>query len=412
MQKTSSSIQKFTVAFLFILGVCWRATLAQAATVDFEDVPLSPGGYYNGSDLAGGFTSRGVFFPNSFTDWGFGDCILGQLGLLRHHGRDHGHGRQSIQRNYWRRGKRLGPIRRGLSEFYHRGLDHFAPVSHRHRQRLLTNTTYAYYTMLNGNRFAKKFGGASGADPDWFKLTITGKNASGDIDRLVRFLPCRFSRRGFGEPLHPEQLDSGGVCGAGQQRQNRGVLADFFRHGNVWHKYPHVLRHGQSEHVGREFLERLAKQRVEQRRQLEFCRRARFRAKRRIQQEHQCRHKPEWQSEHPKHRLRHVRGGAFTFNNNTLTLDAGGSITVAGSVAASQTFNCKLALAGGGFLVNDSLAPGQKLIINGDIQNAAASGVSNLVLGGVGNGLIGGAISDGTSGGALAVVKQAQARGR
>lgn len=38
----------------------------------------------------------------------------------------------------------------------------------------ITNTTLAYYSMLNGDGFAKKFGGSSGNDPDYFKLNITG----------------------------------------------------------------------------------------------------------------------------------------------------------------------------------------------------------------------------------------------
>ncbi|MGD0383747.1 MAG: DUF4465 domain-containing protein [Thermoguttaceae bacterium] len=80
--------------------------------------------------------------------------------------------------------------------------------------------------------------------------------------------------------------------------------------------------------------------------------------------------------------------GSFTFNNNTLKLDASGSITVTGAVTASQTFNCKLALSGNGFLVNDSVAPGQKLIISGDTQSAALSGVQNLTIGDAGNGII------------------------
>lgn len=32
----------------------------------------------------------------------------------------------------------------------------------------VSNTTYAYYSMLNGDAFAKKFGGSSGDDPDYF----------------------------------------------------------------------------------------------------------------------------------------------------------------------------------------------------------------------------------------------------
>ena len=34
------------------------------------------------------------------------------------------------------------------------------------------NSTLAYKSMLNGDIFAKKFGGPTGNDPDWFKLTV------------------------------------------------------------------------------------------------------------------------------------------------------------------------------------------------------------------------------------------------
>ena len=36
----------------------------------------------------------------------------------------------------------------------------------------VTNSTYAYYSMLNGDQFSKKFGGVDGNDPDFFLLTI------------------------------------------------------------------------------------------------------------------------------------------------------------------------------------------------------------------------------------------------
>jgi hypothetical protein len=38
-----------------------------------------------------------------------------------------------------------------------------------------TNTLWAYDSMSNGDTIAKKFGGPTGEDPDWYKLTITGK---------------------------------------------------------------------------------------------------------------------------------------------------------------------------------------------------------------------------------------------
>lgn len=36
----------------------------------------------------------------------------------------------------------------------------------------VTNSTYAYLSMKDGDSFSKKFGGASGNDPDWFLLTV------------------------------------------------------------------------------------------------------------------------------------------------------------------------------------------------------------------------------------------------
>jgi hypothetical protein len=55
---------------------------------------------------------------------------------------------------------------------------------------MITNTTYAYQAMKNGDDgnivpFCKQFGGVTGNDQDWFKLTIVGKNGiniTGQID--------------------------------------------------------------------------------------------------------------------------------------------------------------------------------------------------------------------------------------
>ena len=38
----------------------------------------------------------------------------------------------------------------------------------------VTNTTYAYLSMLEGDDYAKKFGGETGGDEDWFLLTVHG----------------------------------------------------------------------------------------------------------------------------------------------------------------------------------------------------------------------------------------------
>ena len=56
----------------------------------------------------------------------------------------------------------------------------------------ITNTNYAYYSMLDGDGFAKKFGGPTGADEDWFLLTITGKDAGGNPTGTVAFYLADF----------------------------------------------------------------------------------------------------------------------------------------------------------------------------------------------------------------------------
>lgn len=56
----------------------------------------------------------------------------------------------------------------------------------------VTNTTYAYHSMLNGDSSAKKFGGDSGDDPDWFKLTIKGLDTAGQYTGTEEFFLADF----------------------------------------------------------------------------------------------------------------------------------------------------------------------------------------------------------------------------
>jgi hypothetical protein len=58
----------------------------------------------------------------------------------------------------------------------------------------ITNSTYAYNSMRDGDMFAKKFGGASGDDPDWFKITIKAYSNNIYQDSIDFFLAdYRFS---------------------------------------------------------------------------------------------------------------------------------------------------------------------------------------------------------------------------
>jgi hypothetical protein len=55
------------------------------------------------------------------------------------------------------------------------------------RSVLLTNTTYTALSIKYGYGNAKKFGGRSGDDPDWFKLTVTGIGLINQITGQKKF---------------------------------------------------------------------------------------------------------------------------------------------------------------------------------------------------------------------------------
>lgn len=52
----------------------------------------------------------------------------------------------------------------------------------------ITNGTYPYLSMKEGDAFAKKFGGETGDDPDWFLLTIVGMYEGQPTDTIDFYL--------------------------------------------------------------------------------------------------------------------------------------------------------------------------------------------------------------------------------
>lgn len=56
----------------------------------------------------------------------------------------------------------------------------------------VTNSTYAALSMLNGDKFAKKFGGDDGNDPDYFRLIATGYDYNNNITGYDTFYLADF----------------------------------------------------------------------------------------------------------------------------------------------------------------------------------------------------------------------------
>lgn len=159
------------------------ANLATANTIDFDDFPLDASGVYNGSDLGGDFAVGSGTFSNQFTDFGGGCCWDGWA--VSNHGDTTTPGFANQYSSIT--GGGLG----GGGQFgvaYSDSADITFADPQTMTGAYLTNTTYAALSMLNGDSFAKKFGGASGSDEDWFNVTIEGKLAGGSTGSVVFYL--------------------------------------------------------------------------------------------------------------------------------------------------------------------------------------------------------------------------------
>ena len=162
------------------------AATATANTIDFDDFTLDGSGFYNGSDLGGDFTVGNGTFTGTFTGtfnntFSFGCCWDGWS--VSNHGdtTTPGFGNQysSITGGGFGGGGQFGVA---FTDSANITLASAANITGTY----LTNTTYSALSMLNGDSFAKQFGGASGTDEDWFSVTVEGR-LSGVATSSVEF---------------------------------------------------------------------------------------------------------------------------------------------------------------------------------------------------------------------------------
>lgn len=171
------------IKFLLLLISSTSILMGQTIS-DFENIPLSSESYIDGSDLSTTeHVSGGAVFPTVYdTQW-----------------------------NYWASGFAVSNVTDNTTAGYTNvygnitgsgvnSSENFAIVSpstplalddaHKGKKVIgayVTNTTYAYMSMRDGDSFAKAFGGASGDDPDWFLLEITGSLAGQPVEDTVKF---------------------------------------------------------------------------------------------------------------------------------------------------------------------------------------------------------------------------------
>src|SRR4051812_25092286 len=148
--------------------------------VDLEDVALPPAGYANSAP----FASRGAGFNNSY-DPGFGTWG-GFAASNRGDTATPGFGNQYS--SFAGGGDASARFAVGFVDTFTPTTPTVTlPAGTRPLSARVTNTTYAALSMRDGDPFAKKFGGLSGNDPDWFLLTVTGRDAQNAVTGSLGF---------------------------------------------------------------------------------------------------------------------------------------------------------------------------------------------------------------------------------
>ncbi|MBN2020622.1 MAG: DUF4465 domain-containing protein [Sedimentisphaerales bacterium] len=176
------------LAAVFVFLLC--GVVKAEGIADFEDLSLETQSYWNGSDGSGGFASGRAWFYNHYnTTYG------SWAGFAYSNISDSSATGWTSQYNAITGGGQGGSTNYAVGYGYE---DEMQPPTMILEEPTLvsglyvTNNNYAYYSMRDGDMFAKKFGGSTGGDPDWFLLTMTGKDELGEITGSVDFYLADF----------------------------------------------------------------------------------------------------------------------------------------------------------------------------------------------------------------------------
>ena len=153
-------------------------------TASFDDVTLGSNGYWTGEEGDNEMFSGGWIFTNYYSQaysfWGgftaSNHTDLTQTGM-------------DAQYTAITAGGYNGSAQYGVAYTFGAQTDVYASDGQAHTVTgcYVTNNLWAYQSVVNGDASSTPFGGTSGNDPDWFKLTATGKNASGQTIGTLDF---------------------------------------------------------------------------------------------------------------------------------------------------------------------------------------------------------------------------------
>lgn len=166
------------------VSVSGNEVTVTVGTASFDDVTLGSNGYWTGEEGDNEMFSGGWIFTNYYSQaysfWGgftaSNHTDLTQTGM-------------DAQYTAVTAGGYDGSAQYGVAYTFGAQTDVYASDGQAHTVTgcYVTNNLWAYQSVVNGDASSTPFGGTTGNDPDWFKLTATGKNASGQTIGTLDF---------------------------------------------------------------------------------------------------------------------------------------------------------------------------------------------------------------------------------
>jgi len=153
---------KKTLLILIAFMSLTATTQAQIAT--FDGLALDTTGFWNGADGVANYTEEGFNFYNSYDDsWGSWSGF--SVSSVQDDSTGTWGNQYGVNTGMAYSGNNFAVATTGATvSFEPNTINGF----------YITNSTYASESMLNGDSFAKQFGGESGDDEDWYLLSING----------------------------------------------------------------------------------------------------------------------------------------------------------------------------------------------------------------------------------------------
>ena len=156
------------LAMALLFASCKKEQTVKTDRITFEKLDPGADGVYKGEDGAGGFQSGNAFFPTHYSEE-YGSWS--GFAYTNHH--------DDTTRGFVNQFSAIAGEGAGHSKlyavFYSWQSDTITfDVPEKVTNISVCNSTYAYFAMLEGDQYSKKFGGESGNDPDFFKLIMEG----------------------------------------------------------------------------------------------------------------------------------------------------------------------------------------------------------------------------------------------